>query len=210
MLEGEVGRRSRVEVDGCDQRTGARSEGEPPTLLQAHSRLLPLSVATWNNASLFGTIAAGPQRRRQKWRVAQKMVEGHDVIVFQDTRGGPGDLATLPSSHVWYGPFLVVTASMGGSTGGGCVVGVYRRWVRLHPRIVHQVLCCGRAHSVSCMPADLDHGLFFVVNVHIELASTIATKRRIIDSILVEMTLRPRSAPFSSEIGTSSIMTIRR
>lgn len=136
-----------------------------------------------------------PIRRRHKWRLAQKLIENHDVVGFQETRGSLGGLATLPVTHEWYRSFLAFSAATGGSGGGGCVMGACRRLGHLYPRVDHRVLCHGRARLVVCMPHGSDEGLIFV-DVHIEPASNMATKRGILDGSAAEVALRPRCIPF--------------
>lgn len=75
------------------------------------------------------------------------------------------------------------------------MLGVHKRLLHQYPRVVHHVLCRGRAHSVSCIPADSHDGLP-LVNVHIEPDSTIATRRGIIGGIIPEVDMRSRSVPF--------------
>lgn len=52
----------------------------PSLLAPPWSALLPLSVVSWNSASLCGTVAADPRKRRSKWIVLQSIATTHDVV----------------------------------------------------------------------------------------------------------------------------------
>lgn len=89
---------------------------------------------------------------------------------------------TMPTTHSWFGTFLAYSSVSVCSGGGGCVIGIAQRIVHLFPRIEHTILLRGYAHVVICRPAHSDDGMVFC-NVHMEPASPIAVRRRVIDDI---------------------------
>lgn len=91
-------------------------------------------------------------------------------------------MATLLASHVWEGSFQAFMAASGGSSGGGVVLGVHKRLVRLFPQRTHMVIAVGRAHAVGCLATDGTAGLL-VINVHLEPAATSAAKRAVLAAI---------------------------
>lgn len=153
-----------------------------------------MSFATWNCASLFGAIAAGPQRRRHKWHTIVHLIGGHDLVGFQETRGGEGDLATLPSSHIWFGTFMAFSTASGGSAGGGCIIGMRRRLQGHFPRICHEVRLQGRAHALLCLPGASDDGLLLII-VHMESASPISVRKGVVDDIAALVARHYRCIP---------------
>lgn len=184
-----------VDADRGDDRGPAPPPADAPLLLQGlRSSVLPLSFATWNCASLLGTIASDPQRRRRKWRTVSHLIETHDLIGLQEARGDDGDFSRLPSSHHWVGTFMAFSSTSGGSSGGGCVIGLRQRLRGLFPRVRHQVLLQGRAHALLCLPADSDDGILFV-NLHMQPASQLVVRKGIIDSIAAIVAQNSRCIP---------------
>lgn len=144
---------------------------------------------------MFGTIAADPCRRVQKWRRAQSLIAGHDVVCFQETRGSAGDLATLPLSHLWHCTFLAFSVATGGSAGGGVLLGVHRRLLQSIPRLEHRVVCRGRA-QVLCLRAMDSYDDMVIADVPMEPAWTMAARRGIVDGVHALVELYPLCAPF--------------
>lgn len=152
---------------------------------------MPLSICTWNSANLFGTISGDVRRRRKKRQYVESLIAIHDIVGLQETRGSPGDLATLPQAdHAWYGSFFAYSVVSGGSRRGGVVLGLSRRLLAMFPRVEHIEIVSGRAQLVRCRREASDEGVA-IFNVHLEPGLPIEAKKRLIDSVWAHSWERP-------------------
>lgn len=127
--------------------------------------------------------AAG--RRRAKWRQMEARATGHGAVCLQETRSMNGDLVTMPSTHTHMrgGTFMAFSDADG------------RRVLALFLGSDLVALEHGRAHLVRSRPADCEPGpLLF--NLHLEPASRLDEKRRLLDRVWRRTVAGENCTPF--------------
>jgi hypothetical protein len=135
--------------------------------------LLPLSVATWNTASLFGAAHAATDRSSAKRRLHARLLAMHLVVFAQETRGSLGDLATLGHSHQHFGSFKDVDDTLSTSRAGGVVTSVHNQLIGMAHTITEKVFAAGRCLAVL---VEGDGFRLLLINIHINPQWTFVQK----------------------------------
>lgn len=165
--------------DGIHNDAAGESGPTPGIALQIAT--LPrksLRLATWNTASLFGTLAATGPRQTRKRRYLDDLLLANDVVALQETRGTPTDLTTLPPTHIYTGTFMPPN-SAATSTSGGTVIAIRSD---LHARATDT---CKRVHMqrrAMTYSLHLGHWYHFCA-VHVDIALTMLTRQRLLRDI---------------------------
>lgn len=105
---------------------GHPSRGEHAQSPPVPSTLLPLKLATWNSASLLGSLRTDPPRWHRKRVALQNLLDSCDVVGIQEVRGIEAALHFLPPSHVYYHTCMPCAASGFSSREGGVVIAIRR------------------------------------------------------------------------------------
>jgi hypothetical protein len=139
-----------------------------PPLDPLHRRgldaLLPISWATWNTASLFGSISSSAARAAAKMNLAKRLLRDNLVVFLQETRGTAGDLASLPHTHLHFGTFLNPDEETGSSRAGGIVTSIHKRIIDQVSIISEKYFAAGRCHGLRLAGALFD---VLCINVHL-------------------------------------------
>jgi exonuclease III len=155
--------------------------------------LLPLSVATWNSASLFGALHSATCRASAKRSLHARLLAANSVVFAQETRGSSGDLAILGHTHRHFGTFKDVDEDLSTSRAGGVVTSVHIGIIGMAHTINEKVFAAGRCLAVRVSGAGF---ILLLINVHINPQWTFIQKKYVLRAVADYISTTPTAIVF--------------
>ena len=107
---------------------------------------LPMSMAAWNSAGLFGTLTSDVRKINAKREYATGIFDRNMVVGICETHGMDADLEPMKvqySAHTHFGTFCETDGDLASSRMGGCTLSVRSDLLRRFPSIFQSSLSVG-------------------------------------------------------------------